>query len=167
MKHYDYTEWLLYKKNLLDGKIYSEMQDHLFQCDHCMEVFISLIDDEEIESAKPSIPKEFNENLMKKIEKITPIKQITKKQKRKQRKFPKDFFLYYTATAAVAIVLTASGVFTSMVDNLPGSIKMEEAKLDTGKIHELTEKISQETSDFIYNFSFIKEEGAKGYEKKK
>ncbi|HZK33139.1 MAG TPA: hypothetical protein VFC60_01445 [Tissierellaceae bacterium] len=166
MKHYDYVEWVLYKKNLLNKKTYNEMEEHLFQCDICMDIFLSLIDEEEIENAKFFIPADFNKNLMNKIENITPIKQITKKNKKKQAKFPKDFFLYYTATAAVAILLTAGGIFNTMVDNVPRTINIENSKLDTSKIYNFTEKISQETSNFIYNFSFIKDEEAKEYEKK-
>ena len=167
MKHYDYVEWLLYKKNLIDEKIHSEMEEHLFQCDKCMDVFISLIDEKEIEAAKSLISENFNENIMEKIDNITPIKQITKKQKKKQKKFPKDFFLYYTATAAVAILLTAGGVFTSMVDSVPRTINIEESKFHTNKMYKFTEKITQETSNFIDNFSFIKDKEAKEYEKKK
>ena len=165
MKHYDYVEWLLYKKNLLDEKIHSEMEEHLFQCDQCMDVFIALIDEEEIEAVKSFIPGDFNEKLMKKIGNIIPIKQIAKKHKEKQRKFPKDFFLYYTATAAVAIILTAGGVFTSMVDSVPRTINIEESKFHTNKMYKFTEKITQETSNFIDNFSFIKDKEAKEYEK--
>ncbi len=162
MKHYDYLEWVLYKKDLLDKKNHNKMEEHLFHCDSCMETFISLIDEEEIENAKSLIPEDFNQKLMNKIENLTPIKQVRKKQD----KFPKDFFLYYTATAAVAIILTASGVFNSIVDNLPGTINIDQSKLDTSKIYSFTEKISQETSNFIYNFSFIKDEEAKEYEQK-
>lgn len=165
MKHYDYVEWVLYKKNLLDKKTYNKMEEHLFQCDICMDTFLSLIEEEEIGNAKAFIPEDFNENLMNKIENITPIKQITKKSKKKQFKFPKDYFLYYTATAAVAILLTAGGVFNTMVDNVPRTINMERSKLDPSKIYNFTEKISQETSNFVYNFSFIKDEEVKEYEK--
>ena len=162
MIHYDYLEWLLYKKDLLDKKNHSKMEEHLFHCDSCMETFISLIDEEEIENAKSLIPEDFNQKLMNKIENLTPIKQVRKLI----LFFPKDFFLYYTTTAAVAIILTASGVFNSMVDNLPGTINIDQSKLDTSKIYSFTEKISQETSNFIYNFSFIKDEEAKEYEQK-
>ena len=164
MKHYDYIEWTLYKNNLLDAKIYNEMQEHLFQCNECMDIFLSLIDEKEIESASEFVPKDFTEDLMKKIENVTPINKNIKNLSKRRAKFPKDIILYYTATAAVAIVLTAGGVFTTMVDNIPKTINFEESKLDTSKIYNFSGKISQGTSDFIYNFNFMKNKEAKGYE---
>lgn len=161
MKHYDNVEWILYKRNLLDTKIYNEMKEHLFQCDDCMDIFISLIDEKEIADVEKFIPKDFSENIMEKIENVTPIKQEINRNKIKKTKYPKDFFLYYTAVAAVAIVLTASGVFNIMVDNIPTNIKLEQSKIDTNKIYEVSEKITQGTSSFIYNFNFIKNKEVK------
>lgn len=159
MKHYDSIEWTLYKKNLLEDKIYNEMEEHLFQCDECMDTFLSLIDEEEVENAEYFVPEDFAENLMKNIEKITPINQSRKKPTRKKRMFPKDFFLYYTATAAVAIVLTATGVFTTMVDSAPDltrDISIEETKINKSSIYKLSQRLTEETSDFIYNFNLTK-----------
>ncbi len=33
MKHYDYIEWLFYKKNLLSIEKIHEMEEHLYNCD--------------------------------------------------------------------------------------------------------------------------------------
>lgn len=161
MKHYDYIEWILYKKNLLDSKIYNEMEEHLFQCNDCMDIFISLIDEKEIADASKFISEDFTKNIMGKLENVIPIKQEINRKKIKKTKYPKDFFLYYTAVAAVAIVLTASGVFNIMVDNIPANINLEQSKIDTNKIYEVSEKITQGTSSFIYNFNFIKNKEVK------
>ena len=63
MKHYDYVEWLFYKKNTLSIEKMEEMEEHLYNCDQCMEIFLSLIDEKEIAAASKIVPSAFNEDL--------------------------------------------------------------------------------------------------------
>ncbi len=70
MKHYDYVEWVLYKNNLLDDEIHEKMEEHLIICDECMEVFLSLIDERDMENAESFIPEDFTEKILYKIENI-------------------------------------------------------------------------------------------------
>ena len=155
MKHYDQVEWSLYKNNLIDSRIYEEMEEHLFQCNDCMDIFISLIDEKEIENAGSIIPEDFTDNVMRNIKNITPIK---KKIKRKS-KLPKDFFIYYTAVASVAIILTAGGFFGKLVDSVPqltANISVQENKIMTNTIYDLSEKITNRTAMFVNDFQFNK-----------
>ena len=64
MKHYDQVEWSLYKNNLLDEKIYEAMEEHLYECDQCLDTFLSLIDENEIEEAGKIVSEGFTDNLM-------------------------------------------------------------------------------------------------------
>lgn len=153
MKHYDYVEWVLYKHNLLDDKIYQEMKEHLLLCDECMEVFLSLIDEEDMDRAGAFIPEDFTYKVMNNIKNITPMK---KKVKRPARKMSNDFFIYYAAVASVAIILTATGFFGKIVDTVPqiaSNISMEESRFKANTIYNFTEKITNNTSMFINNFN--------------
>lgn len=155
VKHYDQVEWSLYKNNLLDNKIYEEMQEHLYECDECMDIFISLIDEKEIEKASNIVPEDFTDNLMISIKNITPI---NKKIKRKS-KLPQDFFIYYTAVASVTIILTAGGVFGKLVDSVPGitaSINIQEEKTIKNPVYDFSETITKKTSSFINDFQVSK-----------
>lgn len=146
MKHYDYVEWLFYKKNMLSIEKMDEMEEHLYSCDECMEIFLSLIDEEEIRMASTIVPEDFNKNIMKKIQsskvrKIQPIK--------KPVKYP---FGYFVAVASVTIVLTLGGVFTNLVDTVPNisaSISTLEQPDRPSRIFNLSEKIVNRTSKFI------------------
>lgn len=146
MKHYDYVEWLFYKKNMLSIEKMDEMEEHLYSCDECMEIFLSLIDEEEIRMASTIVPEDFNKNIMKKIKsskdkKIQPI--------RKPVKYP---FGYFVAVASVTIVLTLGGVFTNLVDTVPNisaSVSMLEKPDRPNRIFNLSEKIVNRTSKFI------------------
>ncbi|NLV89636.1 MAG: hypothetical protein GX021_09795 [Tissierellia bacterium] len=158
MKHYDLVEWKLFKENLLQDQIYKEMEEHLISCDQCMEAFLALIDDKEIEMAEAIVPEDFTKNVMKNIENIRPIK----KNQRKKKTY-NDFFIYYAAVASVAIILTASGFFGKMVDSIPQvatSINMEESKLKASTFYDFSKKITERTNRFVKNFNLnrIKED---------
>lgn len=153
MKHYDHIEWVLYKNKLLDDAIYKEMEEHLLLCDGCMETFLSLIDQEEIQRASDIVPEDFTIKVMKSIKGLKSIKKPIKKKSYK--KVSKDFFIYYIAVASVAIAFTAGGVFTNMVDTVPkmgANISIEESLLNVNTIYNFTEKITNHTSKFINNF---------------
>lgn len=151
MKHYDYVEWVLYKNNILDDEIYNEMEEHLFICDDCMETFLSLIDEAEIDKAGNLISMNFTDKIMDNIKNIRPIKKPTKK------KVSNDFFIYYTAVASVAIILTASGFFGRLVDTVPhitANISIQENRVRPNIIYNFSESITSKTSNFVNNFQF-------------
>lgn len=152
MKHYDYVEWKLFKENLLQDEIYQEMEEHLLHCDECMDIFLSLISEKEIEAAEAIVPEDFTERVMKNIGNLRPIR----KNHKGKKKFYDDFFIYYIAVASVAIILTAGGVFGKLVDSIPQiatSINMEESRLKTNAVYDFTKKITRETNKFVKNFN--------------
>lgn len=160
MKHYDQVEWVLYKNNLLDNKIHEVMEEHLYECDQCLDIFLSLIDDLEIEEAGNIISQDFTDNLMMNIKDLTPI---NKKIKRKSR-LPRDFFIYYTAVASVTILLTAGGVFGKLVESVPqitANINIREDKIMKNAVYNLSETITKKTSMFINDFEISKNKEGK------
>lgn len=158
MEHYDYVEWILYKKGLLDTEIQEKMEEHLTLCDKCMEIFLSLIDEEDLDIAKNFIPKDFNEKMLKTIGNIRPIS-INKHRVRKS-----DFLLYYTAVASVVIIFTASGFFTRIIDNVP-NIKADKYISDASNrrniLYDFSEQITNKTSIFINDFNLNKNKEGK------
>ncbi len=152
MKHFNIDECAKYKNNLLSQDEMKEMEDHLYNCQICMEVFLSTIGDQEIEQAKSYIPEDFNESLMESLSKIKPIGSTGKK-----KKLIKDYLFYYGAVASVAIVLTLSGVFGTMVDSVHQidlSKESSKARFQPDGLFKLSESITNKTSDFINNFQF-------------
>ncbi len=146
MKHYDYVEWLFYKKNVLSIEKQNEMEEHLFNCDECMEIFLSLIDEEEINEASKIVPEHFNQNIIKKIS-ITKVKKF--ESTKKPVKYP---FGYFVAVASVTIVLTLGGFFTNLVDTVPNisaSVSMLEKPDKPNRIFNFSERIVNSTSKFI------------------
>lgn len=160
MKHFEDVEWILYKNDLISEKRQIEMEDHLYTCDKCMENFLSLTIEKEVKGAADLIPKDFTENVLDLIKDMTPKEK--KKNLRKQIEKPfNDLFLYYTAAALVAIVLTGGGLFGKMVDSVPNIntvISIEESKIKTDTIYNLSGKIADMTSTFVNNFELKSKE---------
>lgn len=159
MKHYDYVEWVLYKKSLLNDDIRKEMEEHLYLCDECMEIFLSLIDEEEVKKAQEIIPEDFTNKVTDSIKNISLIK----KNAKKKVKINNDYFIYYAAVASVTIILTAGGFFGKLVDSVPEintSITMKETKLQANVIYDMSQTIANKTYKFINDFQFkiVKEE---------
>lgn len=153
MKHYDYVEWALYKNNLLDRKLHEEMEEHLYLCDECMEIFLSLIDEDEIKKAEDLISEEFTLQVMDNIKNISPMRRPVKEKG--NHKSSKDFFLYYVAVASVAVILTAGGAFGKIIDTVAQintNISFNDSKLQTNKVYDFSETIVNRTSKFINEF---------------
>ncbi|MCK9443713.1 MAG: hypothetical protein M0Q14_04165 [Tissierellaceae bacterium] len=156
MKHYDQVEWTLYKEKLLSNKINEEMENHLYLCDECMKIFLSLIDEKEIHNTEKYISKDFTLDTMRNIRNLILLKRSRRKTTTKSIN---DFFLYYAAVASVAIVLTATGTFSRMINIVPdinNSIKINENKIQINRIYSLSENITNRTSEFISEFQIKK-----------
>lgn len=152
MKHYDELEWLFYKERVISEEKYNEMEDHLYECDECMNIFLSLIDNEEINSAEKIVPENFTDSVMDNIKNFKN-KSITKVERNDM--IFKNIFGYYVAVAVVAIILTWGGFFSSLVDTLPKAAKStinEKAIITPNIVFNVSEKIVNRTSNFIDNF---------------
>lgn len=149
MAHYDYIEWLLYKTKALSEEKSEEMEEHLYDCGECMDIFLSLIDEEEIELAGKIVPEDFTEKTISRIsaKKVQPVR------------FP---FEYYVAVAAVTIVLTFSGFYTNLVEAVPRiSTSIESLDQSPNHIGNLTNRIVNRTSNFIGSIEDLNNQGGK------
>lgn len=158
MKHYDYVEWLLYKTKSLPIEKLDEMEDHLYNCDICMDIFLSLIDEEELKLASEVVPENFTSDVMNSISK-NKVKTIEPKMNKKSFNYP---FMYYVAVASVTIFLTMSGFYTNLVDAVPKITEsMEVVKERPNHIGKFSDRIVSSTSNLLFsieNLSRIKEE---------
>lgn len=152
MKHYDYVEWLLYKNKMLPKEESEEMEQHLYNCNTCMEIFLSLIDEKESERAGEIISDDFTSKIINNIP-----KEKNSKPKIKQAKKAFNYQLgYYAAVASVTIILTLGGVYTDLVDAVPklsASIQVTEKRPNI--ITDLSHSIVDSTSSFLFSIENI------------
>ena len=148
MKHYDYVDWLMYKNMMLSEKKQKEMEQHLYGCDTCMEIFLSLIDEKEEEKAGSVISEDFTFKIINSIPKTKH-----NKQKIKQRKKAFNYqFGYYSAVASVTIILTLGGFYTNLVDVVPKlSFSVETTTKHSNKIVDFSNRIINSTSSFLFS----------------
>ena len=152
MKHYDYIEWIFYKKKVLSEEKMTEMEEHLYTCDDCMNIFFSLIDDEEVEKAEKSLSLDFTANIMINIENM---KYMPKPKVSKSKIRSKDILIYYMAVASVTIVLTLGGFYNGLVDMVPyvtQSTTINQNINLPNMVADISGKIVNKTSDFINDF---------------
>lgn len=155
MKHYDYVEWIFYKEKTLSNKMIQEMEEHIYECNECMDIFLSLINEEEIYKAEETISSDFTSCVMDNIQEIKYKPKITVK---KQNTSFKNIFGYYVAVAAVTILLTFGGFYSGLVDAIPQVAKSTVIKDTINKpniIFNLSEEIVNRTSNFVNNFQIF------------
>lgn len=146
MKHYDYVEWLLFKNKLLSKEQSDEMEQHLYSCNTCMEIFLSLIDEKEELKAAEIIPDDFTSVVLKGLPEIKKAK-VNKKQAKKLFNYQLG---YYAAVASVTVILTLGGFYTGMVnavEKLPVSVSVNSKY--TNIIADFSSRIVDSTSGFL------------------
>ena len=147
MKHYDYIEWLLYKNNMLTKEKQDVMEQHLYNCNTCMEIFLSLVDEKEEGIAADIIPEDFTTKVIKNISKVKHNNKPKIKQVKKAFNYQ---FGYYAAVASVTIILTFGGFYANLVDAVPrisASIKVTENHKNT--VSDFSKSIVDSTSSFL------------------
>lgn len=150
MKHYDYIEWMLYKNRMLTKDKQDEMEQHLYSCDTCMEIFLSLIDEKEEEKAGKFISDDFTSNVLNNIPRGNQVKQKGRVRIKQAKKAFNYQFGYYAAVASVTVILTFGGFYVDLVDSVPrisASIKVTENHKNT--LASFSKSIVDSTSSFL------------------
>ncbi len=108
MTHFNSEEW----KTLGQGMEKERdriMEDHLLNCDACLQLFLEGIDDDVLAEAEKLIPSGFT----------AQTSALIMADERRKEKYParfqrKGFLAYYAAAAAITIMLTGGGVFQAL-----------------------------------------------------
>jgi hypothetical protein len=114
MSHYTQQEWIEFKKQRLAEEKQLQMEQHLRVCDSCMDVWLGLIDQEEINAATEVIPDDFSRKTMKLVQaQAKPVSSLSSNVNKRRR-----LLAYYTAAAAITLMLVSGGVFQTIVNGL-------------------------------------------------
>lgn len=152
MKHYEYIEWLFYKNGMLSEEKSEEMEQHLYNCNTCMEIFLSLIDEKEEDEAGQFIPDDFTSKI---IENIPKVKHSKTKSKQAKKAFYYQFG-YYAAVASVTVILTLGGFYVDLVDAVPKLAASEQTAVKhSNRIADFSDSIVNSTSSFLFSIENI------------
>jgi len=104
VRHYRDEEWLMYVKGELAESRREELEDHLYSCDQCLEIYMNLV-----EAQAEELPDIENDYFTYEVVMKLPVK----KQRQKKSILQSPIF-HYGVAAVVTLTLMSTGVFQSM-----------------------------------------------------
>jgi len=104
VRHYRDEEWLMYMKDELAESRRGELEDHLYSCDQCLEIYMKLVKDQAVE-----LPDLENIHFTDEVVMKLPVN----KEKQKKSILQSPIF-HYGVAAVVTLSLMSTGVFQSM-----------------------------------------------------
>jgi hypothetical protein len=110
MKHYSESEWLTFKHHLAEKPEAEKMENHLLNCDHCLNLFLTLTDEAESARVEIIIPPDFSRHTMAFIHRHQTPQPRTVSGRDKIKRL----LSYYVAAAMVTIVLMSGGFFETV-----------------------------------------------------
>lgn len=114
MIHYTQQEWIDFNQHNLPEEIELKMEQHLQTCNSCMDLWLGLITEAEIDVAAVIVPDDFSRSTMNHIQaqanSVAPLSSNRSKRRR--------LLAYYTAAAAITLMLVSGGVFQTVVNGL-------------------------------------------------
>ncbi|OCA82998.1 hypothetical protein A8F94_17785 [Bacillus sp. FJAT-27225] len=129
MKHYELADWQLYTSGKVSRSYEAEMEDHLYSCSQCLNLYMQAI-----ELAEGNLPivedSRFTEKVMNQLGNEQGFyKSKNGNSKANQYSYKKQL-VHYILAAVATLVLTFSGVFQSITGlaGTTGSIKPQTNK---------------------------------------
>ncbi|MEH7382737.1 hypothetical protein V7138_19900 [Bacillus sp. JJ1533] len=104
MRHFSNEEWLLYIKDELEESKREELENHLFSCDQCLEIYMELI-----EVQAEEVPNLENDSFTDEV-----VTKLPEKKGKQGKRFLQSPIFHYGVAAAVTLTLMSTGVFQSM-----------------------------------------------------
>ncbi|MGP7819443.1 hypothetical protein [Niallia sp. 01092] len=122
--HYSFEQWLKYVKNELEEHERILLEDHLYTCDQCLDIYVTAVAEQE--TVLPTISDEtaFTDQIMMRISNEEAETKLEVKTK-KRRRFYHSTIFQYTLAAAVTLILMSTGVFQSIIQHTENIQKAE------------------------------------------
>lgn len=144
MEHFNKDQWIRYAMDLVDEDTKDEMEEHLLNCDLCLEIYTNIISENLENNEHPAA--DFSKKVMRNIK--IDIKDQNKKK-----------LLYYAIAASLTLMLTASGLF-NYVGNKFSTISTSAIKKQTDYKMLIksgwSEKLFNKSSNILENITPIK-----------
>jgi anti-sigma factor RsiW len=109
MIHYKHQDWLAYIKDELTENKCEEVENHLFSCDDCLDIYMNLVNEETKNLPDLKDEKGFTDGIINSLSSKQEKPAIT----RKRPVYQQPLF-HYGVAAAVTFVLMTSGFFQSI-----------------------------------------------------
>jgi anti-sigma factor RsiW len=128
MRHFTINEWQLYVENELPQDDREQAEDHLYSCDHCLDLYLQAVAQCESVLMDLQHMEDMTDLVMDQIQQINLVGNEQQVQRLEREKKPIKFsppkskvvpffqttFFHYTLAAIATIVLMMSGVFQNI-----------------------------------------------------
>ncbi len=115
MTHMTKEQWLKYVNNSLDEKTRKHYENHLYECDHCLALYLLAVEEAEHELPDLLAPSSFTDSLMHQLTEEKREVMEAPKQKKKRNK-RKEAIIHYVVAAAMTLLFMVTGVFTQFMN---------------------------------------------------
>jgi len=150
MTCYSSDTWIKYRCHEVSAAEAIAMEDHLRICDHCLNLFIASVTDDELAEAAAYIPSGFSTAVSAKAKEQQKLTRLKSSAYRRQK-----LISYYTAAAILTLMFMTTGLFQSLVEVYP----QIESRPDTSDKIQLNlhwaEPIVDKTSSLIKSFELF------------
>lgn len=153
MRHYSKAEWLWFVNTDSDTLLYEEMQEHMQNCDECMNLYLELI--EGITRSEVPVTEDFTDRVM---EAVHREKVEAAKKRLNQNRI--NTLIYYVSAASLTLFLMGTGTFHDIYKSFASVEKytLENPQKQSLFMSGWTSKLTYETSKIL---SGVKEEKSK------
>ncbi|MBM7587599.1 hypothetical protein JOC86_004173 [Bacillus pakistanensis] len=142
MKHKTFEEWMTYVRDEVDEKTRVEFENHLYECDQCMEVYLEAIERQETSFPTVTDPDGFTDGIMAMIEQEKPVTKIENPRTYAKTKFYQKSVFHYLVAATMTLLLMTTGVFQELM-TIVTDFENKSPK------ESITEGIMKETFSFV------------------
>lgn len=104
MRHFSNEEWMSYINDKLSETTCEELENHLFSCDQCLEVYMKMID-RQAEELPVINSSSFTDEI---------IAELPQKKVRKKTLYQRTLF-HYAVAAVITLTLMTTGFFQSIM----------------------------------------------------
>lgn len=136
MSHQSKEAWIRYVNDELPEAARRMYEDHLYDCEKCMENYLQAIDESSHLPLDVEDTTSFIDDIMIHIEQVPEVSK-TKKSGQKKHALYKRTVFHYVLAASLTLVLMSSGVFQSLtnyVDEVQKTTVSEESPSITEQI---------------------------------
>jgi len=119
MRHYSEGEWIKFNNGDCPQESARLMEEHLQSCAGCLEIFLDLVNREDIARAEETIPRDFTQSVMQLIDQKPSIPIQAQKNVHNPACKRQRLLVYYAAAAVLTLAFMGGGVFQALVDSYP------------------------------------------------
>lgn len=113
MKHYTEDEWTEWIREQAPDSLSVDMESHLYECEECLSIYMHAL---ELHTSALPVPKDIDELEYDQLFKRTT--RLSVKEESSWRETAKHTYFQYAVAAAATLILTISGFFSGLSQEL-------------------------------------------------